>query len=104
MLNAGETSQSTNYKALSAEMKKQNSKDDRLKNRKEVINMITDLGCKTIITTPEIFQWLCCEGFGDGFKLDGRKVFRRGKYKNADVYEFYHPSYIGIKKDLIEKL
>lgn len=68
-------------------------------NRWSVIdNLICNYGCKTIVTVPDIFNALCSDE-NDVTKqvlLYGDKEFRIGKYKDATVYEFYHPAYPAI--------
>lgn len=71
------------------------------KNRWKIIDgLIKEYGCKCIVTVPEIFSILCPKDrVTSEFVEYDNKNFRVGKYKDAMVYEFYHPSYPRISYD-----
>ena len=101
MLTSGEVSMSKDYKKLVKAMKKTDERDIILANRKAVINdLIKSYNCRHIVTTREIFEYLCPDSHG--FWLNYKKNFRKGKYNDATVYEFFHPSYPHISYEKLD--
>lgn len=99
----GEKNKSETYKMILDNFR-DGQDNEIVKNRIALINFLIEKhNCRKIVTVSDIFNILCrnSEKY-EWLSYDNNKKFFRGKYKSADVYEFYHPSF-AINYDKLDK-